>query len=156
MRRSNLDCPHCKRTTSVYAVLHRCPECATLLESPLSRQGTLGSCPACGDRLTIPFDVLFNDDRDVPDPTWFSFDCPSCRQFLRSKPADANKTAVCPLCLRSMTIPTAGEPVVPQLPAILDDASAALEGEIVRHCPRCGLHMAARSHVCRVCGAQVF
>jgi hypothetical protein len=105
--------------------------------------------------LTIPFDVLFNDGREAPDPNWFSFDCPSCRQLLRSKPADANKTAVCPFCLRSLTIPPAGEPVVPQIPATIEDVSAALEGESVRRCPRCGLQMAARSRVCPSCDEQV-
>lgn len=154
LRRSSVDCPHCQRNTSVYAVLHHCPECATLLESPLSQQGTLGSCPACGERLTIPFDVLFNDGREQPDHTWFSFACPNCRQELRSKPGDANKTAVCPLCLRPQKIPAAGEPVVPQLPPLTEDLAAEIEAEIVRHCPRCGLQMAARSRVCRSCGAQ--
>ena len=155
LRRSSLVCPSCKQTTSVYAVLHYCPECPTLLESPLSRQGGLGRCPACREHLTIPYDVLFNDGREPPDPTWYAFDCPSCRQTLRSKPADANKSAVCPFCRRSLTIPAAGEPVVPQIPATIEDVSAALESEIVRHCPQCGLQVAARARACQSCGAQV-
>jgi len=108
-RRTNLECPHCKRLTSVYAVLHHCPECDALLESPLASQGQTGRCPACKEHLTIPSDVLFNDGRDQPDDTWFVFPCPSCRRALCSPPADARKSAVCPHCLYPLVIPFAGE-----------------------------------------------
>ena len=108
-RRTNLDCPHCGRLTSVYAVLFHCPECDALLESPLARQGETGRCPACREHLTIPSDVLFNDGREQPVHTWFVFPCPGCRWALHSRSADARKSAVCPHCLYPLVIPLAGE-----------------------------------------------
>ena len=44
-----------------------CPECDALLESPLVSQGQTSRCPACREHLTIPSDVLFNDEREQAD-----------------------------------------------------------------------------------------
>jgi hypothetical protein len=108
-RRTDCDCPHCGKRTSVYAVLHHCPECGVLLESPLSRAGQTSRCPACREHLAIPSDVLFNDGREQPDPTWFVFPCPSCRWALHTRPADVRKSAVCPSCLHPLVIPVGGD-----------------------------------------------
>jgi predicted RNA-binding Zn-ribbon protein involved in translation (DUF1610 family) len=152
-RRGTLDCPHCGRPTSVYAVLHHCPECGLLLESPLRQRGSHARCPWCQEQLPVPSDALFNDDREPPDPSWFAFACPSCSQELRARPRDANTTAVCPDCLRPLTVPTGGEAVVPPS-SFLPDSPELHRDEPRRRCPHCDELIARRAKECRACGAQ--
>src|SRR5437764_1082320 len=77
-RRASLECPHCHRTTSVYAVLHHCPECDALVETPRRCVGSTIRCPVCREPMTVPSDVLYNDDRALPDHTWLGFRCCHC------------------------------------------------------------------------------
>ena len=101
----------------------------------------------------MPSDALFNDDREPPAPSWFAFACPSCGQELRARPRDANTTAVCPDCLRPLTVPTGGEAVVSPSSS-LPDSPESHRDEPRWRCPHCDELIARRAKECRACGAQ--
>jgi hypothetical protein len=60
---ATVDCPSCGNKTSVYAILHACPRCRRLLESPARSAGTKTTCPGCTKPLCVPKDGVLKDRR---------------------------------------------------------------------------------------------
>lgn len=154
-RYSTRECPHCQKPTSLYAVLHRCPECDTLLETPRRCMGSSIRCPLCMEPLTVPSDILHNDERVLPDHTWLGFRCPGCQSPLQAPSAQARQEAGCPNCNRVLTIPCAGERVaaLPAGPAL--DIRQALHTQLTKSCPKCNQPSPRQALVCRLCGGQL-
>jgi hypothetical protein len=151
-RSSTLQCPHCHRSTSIYAILHRCGECDALLETPRRCLGTALRCPVCREPLSVPSDILYNDERALPDHTWFAFRCHGCGSPLQAPSSHARQEAVCPRCERPLTIPQVGERVTAPPPGADRDLTRALHSQLTRPCPHCGQPAPRQTRLCRHCG----
>lgn len=154
-RDTTRECPHCHQPTSVYAILHRCPDCDALLETPRRCMGSAIRCPVCMEQITVPSDTLYNDDRKLPDHTWLGFRCHGCGAPLQCAASEARKESVCPQCQRVLTVPLAGERVaaVPAEAAI--DMRAALHSQMTRSCPSCNCLSPRQAVTCRHCGKRL-
>jgi predicted RNA-binding Zn-ribbon protein involved in translation (DUF1610 family) len=153
-RRTDVRCPQCAKSTAVYAILYRCPEptCDARLESPRERRGKMDRCPKCGEQFLVPSDLLFNDERDQADHTWFAFSAPCCGQVIECRQSAARSTAVCPHCLRVMTVPISGEAIAPPPRLPTGDVREMLHSMVTRPCPRCGRPVTGEARLCRACG----
>ncbi len=154
-RSATRECPHCRRPTSIYAVIHRCQECDTLLETPRRCMGSSIRCPVCMETLTVPSDVLFNDERKLPDHTWLGFRCHRCSAPLQCAGELAGKEAVCPQCHRALTIPLAGERVALPPAGTAVDVRHALNSQLTKTCPSCGSASPRQAVACRHCGKRI-
>jgi hypothetical protein len=110
--RSTILCPWCHRKTSIYAVIHYCPWCQCLLESPERRSGGLDPCPACKRKVRIPRNVLLKRGTTPPEGERYAFPCPACSGGLEAQTQHAGETAVCPHCLKALQVPPCGEALV--------------------------------------------
>lgn len=151
-RRKTLECPECHRSTSVYAILHLCPGCGAILESPRASQGQSCRCPGCFEGITVPMDVLFHDEHDKPDYEWYRFHCPNCSANHTAKQTVAGKPVVCSSCLCSFEAPMTGEAVLPPRTLPVEEPGEALAPHGYRHCPHCGKQIPQFTKTCRDCG----
>ena len=154
-RNATRDCPHCHRPTSLYAILHRCPECDAILETPRRCAGSSIRCPVCMEQLKVPSDVLYNDDRKLPDHTWLAFRCHGCGAPLQCPASEARNEAVCPQCQRALTIPVAGERVAAPPAGAAIDVRASLHSQLTRTCPACNRPSPRQAVACRHCGNRL-
>ncbi len=146
--RDTIVCPHCDNPTSIYAVLHHCPHCRVLLESPLRDGGRETACPRCRQTLLVPEPLLSR--RDSPEaPGHYFIPCPTCRCTLQTAPRSANHWSVCPNCRHSFRIPPHGESSAPAV--VLPDAEGTLLESVRRICPRCRQHIPTRANRCPNC-----
>jgi hypothetical protein len=151
-RRTTVECGQCRRQTSVYAVLHRCPKCDALLESPLRTREMPVRCPVCEASLQVPTDVLFNDSQVRPDHTWLAFTCPACFLRLQTSPWNVLKEAVCPHCWRTVKIPVAGNSALACRPHTVERNVNDMLTDLHRNCPACNSPVPRQAGVCRHCG----
>jgi hypothetical protein len=145
-RRSTVRCPDCGWLTSVYAVLHRCQGCSTLLESPLSRARLNYTCSQCGTVATTPDDLLLDvKDPALDDRRHFLVTCPDCNRRWAAGHQDVGQRTVCPGCHSSWPIPRHGE----HLPR-----TATGHAEVTRVCDRCQQHVPVHARACPLCGLE--
>jgi hypothetical protein len=105
--------------------------------------------------LTVPSDILHNDERALPDHTWLGFRCPGCQSPLQAPSSQARHEAVCPNCNRVLMIPAAGERVasLPAAPAI--DMCQMLHTQLTKSCPKCNRPSPRQAQVCRYCASRL-
>ncbi|MBY0228787.1 MAG: hypothetical protein K2W96_05860 [Gemmataceae bacterium] len=98
--------------TSVYALLFNPPCCGAYLEAPARLAGTVATCPACGERIDIPHDLVLRREVPPAEPI-MAFDCPMCQAVLHAPLAHegrpvAGLKAVCIACSRTLEVPSIG------------------------------------------------
>jgi hypothetical protein len=107
------------------------------------------------ESMTVPSDVLYNDERKLPDHTWLGFRCFACGEPLQCSASEARKEAVCPQCQRALTIPVAGERVAAAPAGHAVDVRQALHAQMTRTCPGCNRPSPRQAVVCRHCGGRL-
>jgi DNA-directed RNA polymerase subunit RPC12/RpoP len=146
-------CPSCDNKASVYAVLHTCPSCRRLLESPSRSAGTETTCPACTHSLRVPSDVVLKGPPAYSDEYRFGFACQSCSREVVSRRPDVGTYAVCPHCRVPLVVPQSGHYLETAPPAARDPLSSLHASKGVA-CPRCRTRIPARASACPLCGAK--
>lgn len=151
-RRTTLNCPDCQKRTSVYAIQYHCPECDLLLEVPASMHDRMARCPGCSDQHTVPSDLLFNDAREPVNERWFAAQCPRCSVAVECPPQAADRTLVCPACLRVFKGPPGGGRLM--LGPLPHGEPLGGELSLQRPCRRCGLRIPLGTETCPYCGSD--
>ncbi len=151
LRRCTVLCPSCRRKTSVYALIHHCPHCRALLESPESHAGRNATCPNCRRSLAVPADLLLRGGHVAAEDS-FLFRCPACSRVVESRRADAGKLAICPHCLVALRVPYSGSSHATQLTEAALDVTEAIQRGTNTRCRHCGLEMPKRAEKCPMCG----
>jgi hypothetical protein len=146
--RDTIVCPHCNRPTSIYAVLHQCPGCRALLESPLRDADSETNCPRCNYRLVVPTPLL-SRSVSLDAPGNYFLRCPDCHCTLQTSPKHAYRWSVCPDCRIAFRIPPHGESDAQTAP--FPDADGTLLESSQRTCPRCRQHIPIRAGRCPNC-----
>jgi ribosomal protein S27E len=84
------------------------------------------------------------------------FGCPACFAPQRTPPGHAGRTAVCPSCLRVLTVPAGGERFVePPEPPARRTVAEVVSRSLDRPCRRCGMPVPLRSPECCHCGVKI-
>ena len=140
-------CSSCGHTTSVYAVIHRCPHCSVLLESPTSQIGRSYECPQCGWTAQTPADGLLPlEESSLEDEAYFEVNCPHCDEAAAARIADVDKRNVCPSCLLPFEIPHGGWRI---------DAPKSTRVDPSMHCPHCSARLPVALNTCPFCQAHI-
>jgi hypothetical protein len=150
-RRDTIVCPACRRKTSIYAVLYRCPGCHELLESPLQKGGTTEVCPECRVEVPVPVDVLLPVDGQS-EAGDFQFGCVHCSRGLRTRPELAGRWAVCPGCQNVVCVPAGGFALTHHFTRFAGDPREITQDATSQRCPFCYKEIPKKVAKCPFCG----
>ena len=140
-------CSSCGHKTSVYAVIHRCPHCSTMLESPTKQIGHRYDCPQCGWTAETPADELLRlDDAIRHDGSYFEINCPHCDAAAAALMADVGQRNVCRGCLLPFEIPQGGWQI---------EDVASNHGDPTMHCPNCEARLPVAVDRCPICQTRI-